>query len=63
MILQKKNRVFVTRTFFDESGSPTNTKTYEVDVEALSSGGNVNSTSRRFWIYPGDRIEVPERLL
>ena len=61
--IAKKNRVFVTRTFFDESGSPTNTKTYEVDVEALSSGVNVNSTSRRFWIYPGDRIEVPERLL
>ena len=61
--IAKKNRVFVTRTFFDESGSPTNTKTYEVDVEALSSGVNVSSTSRRFWIYPGDRIEVPERLL
>ena len=61
--IAKKNKVFVTRTFFDESGSPTNTKTYEVDVEALSSGINVSSTSRRFWIYPGDRIEVPERLL
>ena len=61
--IAKKNRVFVTRTFFDESGSPTNTKTYEVDVEALSSGINANSSSRRFWIYPGDRIEVPERLL
>jgi len=61
--IAKKNRVFVTRTFFDESGSQTNTKTYEVDVEALSSGINANSSSRRFWIYPGDRIEVPERLL
>ena len=61
--IAKKNRVFVTRTFFDESGSPTNTKTYEVNVEALSSGINANSSSRRFWIYPGDRIEVPERLL
>ena len=61
--IAKKNKVFVTRTFFDESGSPTNTRTYEVDVEALSSGINVSSTSRRFWIYPGDRIEVPERLL
>jgi protein involved in polysaccharide export with SLBB domain len=61
--IAKKNKVFVTRTFFDETGSPTNTKTYEVDVEALSSGINVSSTSRRFWIYPGDRIEVPERLL
>jgi len=61
--IAKKNRVYITRTFFDESGSPTNTKTYEVDVEALSSGINANSSSRRFWIYPGDRIEVPERLL
>lgn len=61
--IAKKNRVLVTRTFFDENGSPTNTKTYEVDVEALSSGINANSSSRRFWIYPGDRIEVPERLL
>ena len=38
-------------------------KTYEVDVEALSSGMNSSTSSRRFWIYPGDRIEVPERLL
>ena len=61
--IAKKSRVYVTRTFFDESGNPTNTKTYEVDVEALSSGVQVSSSSRRFWIYPGDRIEVPERLL
>lgn len=61
--IAKKNRVYVTRTFFDESGNPTNTKTYEVDVEALSSGAQLSSSSRRFWIYPGDRIEVPERLL
>jgi len=61
--IAKKNRVYVTRTFFDETGNPTNTKTYEVDVEALSSGLNSSNSSRRFWIYPGDRIEVPERLL
>jgi len=61
--IAKKNRVYVTRTFFDETGNPTNTKTYEVDVEALSSGLNSSTSSRRFWIYPGDRIEVPERLL
>ena len=61
--IAKKNRVYVTRTFFDESGNPTNTKTYEVDVEALSSGVQSGNSSRRFWIYPGDRIEVPERLL
>ena len=61
--IAKKNRVYVTRTFFDKSGNPTNTKTYEVDVEALSSGVQSGNSSRRFWIYPGDRIEVPERLL
>ena len=59
--IAKKNRVLVTRTFFDQGGNPTNTKTYEVDVDAISSG--VNTSSKRFWIYPGDRIEVPERLL
>ncbi len=61
--IAKKNRVFVTRTFFNDNGSPTNTKTYEVDVEALTSGTNTASSSKRFWIYPGDRIDVPERLL
>lgn len=61
--IARKNRVLVTRTFFDDNGTPTNTKTYEVDVDALSSGVNLNSVSKRFWIYPGDRIEVPERLL
>ena len=61
--IAKKNRVYVTRAFFDENGTPTDTKTYEVDVEALSSGANFGHASKRFWIYPGDRIEVPERLL
>ena len=36
--IAKKNRVYVTRTFFDENGVPKNTQTYEVDVEALSTG-------------------------
>ena len=59
--IAKKNKVFVTRTFFDENGVPTNTETFEVDVEALSSGSA--RSKKTFWIYPGDRIEVPERLL
>jgi len=58
--IARKNRVYVTRTFFDENGVPQNTQTYEVDVDALSSGGN---SKKNFWIYPGDRIEVPERLI
>ena len=37
-------------------------KTYEVDVEALSKGMLSSGSPQRFWIYPGDRIQVPERL-
>jgi hypothetical protein len=60
--IARKNKVYVTRTFFDEKGFARETKTYEVDVEGLSTG-NIRGTSKRFWIYPNDRIEVPERLL
>ncbi len=60
--IARKNKVFVTRTFFDSQGNTTDAKTYEVDVEALSSGVQLAGSSRRFWIYPGDRIEVPERV-
>ena len=60
--IAKKNKVYVTRTFFNESGSAKETKTYEVDVEALSTG-SIRGSNQRFWIYPGDRIEVPERLI
>jgi protein involved in polysaccharide export with SLBB domain len=59
--IARKNRVYVTRTFFDENGIPQNTQTYEVDVEALSSGAI--RSKKNFWIYPGDRIDVPERLI
>ena len=60
--IARKNKVYVTRTFFDEKGLTRETKTYEVDVEGLSTG-NIRGTSKRFWIWPNDRIEVPERLL
>jgi polysaccharide export outer membrane protein len=60
--IARKSKVYVTRTFFDERGNARETKTYEVDVEGLSTG-NIRGTSKRFWIYPNDRIEVPERLL
>ena len=58
----KKNKVYVTRTFYNSRGESTDTKTYEVDVEALSQGTISSGSAKRFWIYPGDRIEVPERL-
>ena len=59
--IARKNKVYVTRTFYDERGNQKGSKTYEIDVESLSSGKT--SKLKRFWIYPGDRIEVPERLL
>ena len=61
--IARKNKVFVTRTFYDLSGQVKDTKTYEVNVEALSTGNLLLGSANRFWIYPGDRIEVPERLI
>ena len=61
--IAQKKKVFVTRTFYDSTGNTKETKTYEVNVDALSSGLISNSPNQRFWIYPGDRIEVPERLI
>lgn len=61
--IAKKNRVFITRTFYDTAGQTKDTKTYEVNVEALAKGSLTSSSTRKFWIYPGDRIEVPERLI
>ena len=61
--IARKNKVFVTRTFYDVSGQVKDTKTYEVNVEALSTGNLLLGSANRFWIYPGDRIEVPERLI
>ena len=60
--IARKNKVFVTRTFYDKLGALKDTKTYEVNVEALSTGSLDLKSPKRFWIYPGDRIEVPERL-
>lgn len=60
--IAKKNNVYVTRTYYNREGESTNTKTYEVDVEALSKGMLSSGSPQRFWIYPGDRIQVPERL-
>lgn len=61
--IAKKNKVSVTRTFFDEKGNSINTKTFQVDVESLSSPSSSRVSKNWFWIYPGDRINVPERLL
>ena len=60
--IAKKNNVYVTRTYYDTSGKATNTRTFEVNVDALSKGTLSSDSPQRFWIYPGDRIQVPERL-
>jgi len=60
--IARKDKIFITRTFYNERGEVKDTKTYEVNVEALSTGSLDRDSSKRFWIYPGDRIEVPERL-
>ena len=61
--IARKNKVYVTRTIYDSSGNAQKTETYTVDVEALSKGLVKFGTRKRFWIYPGDRIQVPERLI
>ena len=60
--IARKDKVFVTRTFYNDKDEVKDTKTYEVNVEALSTGSLIPGSTKRFWIYPGDRIEVPERL-
>ncbi|NCG30944.1 MAG: hypothetical protein GWP27_10825 [Bacteroidetes bacterium] len=61
--IASKTKVKVTRTFYDESGKVKNSKTYEIDVEALSSGSAANGEYSTFMIYPGDQIFVKERLV
>ncbi len=61
--IARKNKVYVTRTFYNNLGDIKDTKTYEVNVDALSTGNLLSGSSKMFWIYPGDRIEVPERLI
>lgn len=60
--IAKKNKVYVTRTYYNREGGATKTKTVEVDVEAINKGTLSTGSPQRFWIYPGDRIQVPERL-
>lgn len=61
--IANKKTVKVTRTFYDESGKIKNSRTYEVNVEDLSSGSAANGEYKTFMIYPGDQIFVKERLV
>ena len=59
--IANKKKVSVTRTFRDRAQNVVETKVYVVDVEALSNG-TTNIKGQKWWIYPGDQINVPERL-
>lgn len=61
--IANKKKVKVTRTFYDEAGNIKNSKTYEINVAALSSGPVGDGNYEGFWIYPGDQIFVNERLV
>jgi polysaccharide export outer membrane protein len=58
--IARKNKVFVTRTYYSQGGKAEQ-KTFEVDVESLSRG-SIQNRNDKFWIYPEDQINIPERL-
>ena len=58
--IARKNKVFVTRTYYSQGGKAEQ-KTFEVDVESLLRGSMQNRNDK-FWIYPEDQINIPERL-
>ena len=58
--IARKNKVFVSRTYYRQDGKQ-EPKTFEVDVESLSRG-TVQNQNDKFWIYPEDQINVPERI-
>ena len=58
--IARKNKVYVSRTYYQPNGK-VEQKTFEVDVESLARG-SINNRNDKFWIYPEDQINVPERL-
>lgn len=56
-------RVSITRTFYDENGKPTGTKTYTVDVRRRMEGSVDGQKFEPYMIYPGDQLNVPERII
>ena len=59
--IANKSKVSVTRSFRDKNGKLVETKTFPVDVDALSKG-KTHIKGQKWWVYPGDRINVTERL-
>jgi hypothetical protein len=56
-----KSKISVTRSFRDNDGKLLKTKVFIINLDALSAG-NTEVTGQKWWVYPGDQINVPERL-
>ena len=59
--IANKKKVMVTRNFFGANGEIIESKIYEVNVDALSSGKTMIK-GQKWWVYPGDQLNVKERL-
>lgn len=56
-----KSKISVTRSFRDNDGKLLKTKVFIINLDALSAG-NTEVEGQKWWVYPGDQINVPERL-
>ena len=59
--IANKSNVSITRSFRDKNENIIETKTYVIDVDALSRG-KTHVKGQKWWVYPGDQINVTERL-
>ena len=56
-----KKKVVVTRDYYGTDGVVTESKSFEVNVQAMISG-NTKIKGQKWWVYPGDQLNVKERL-
>lgn len=56
-----KKKVVVTRNYYGTDGVITESKSFEVNVQAMILG-NTKIKGQKWWVYPGDQLNVKERL-
>ena len=56
-----KKKVVVTRNYYGTDGVVTESKSFEVNVQAMILG-NTKIKGQKWWVYPGDQLNVKERL-
>ena len=56
-----KKKVVVTRDYYGTDGVVTESKSFEVNVQAMILG-NTKIKGQKWWVYPGDQLNVKERL-